>query len=387
MNRPRTLSAAFVAKVRVAGRYGDGRGGHGVSLLVRPTANGRISKTWSQRLYIGSKPVMLGLGSYPVVSLADARAKALENRRVVAGGEDPRRARRMPTFAQAAEEVIAMHAQTWKPHSRTGTIWRRTFAAYAYPIIGDKPVDRISPADVMSILTPIWGTKRATAQAVRQRISIIMRWAIAQGLRPDNPAGDAVAAALPRAKTRVTHHKALPYDRVAAALETIRGAGAHWSTRSALEFMVLTAVRKGEVRLMTWDEIDLAAATWTVPAERMKTGLEHRVPLSDQALEILADARQHTGGEGLVFPGRAGGPAASTNVNHLLREAGIDATPHGFRSSFRDWASEKTDAPNEVCELALAHVNSDRTEAAYRRTDLYERRRKLMEDWADYLNS
>ena len=387
MNRPKILSAAFVNKVRAAGRYGDGRGGHGVSLLVRETANGRVSKTWSQRLYINGKPIMLGLGTYPVVTLAEARAKALETRRVVAAGSDPRTVRRMPTFEQATEQVIAMHAETWKPGSRTGTIWRRSLELYAYPIIGAKPVDQITTADVMSVLVPIWSIKRQTAMGVRQRISIVMRWAVAQGMRADNPAGDAVSAALPRAKARVEHRKALPYDQVAAALGTVRAASAYWGTKSAFEYMVLTAARKGEVRLMTWDEIDLDAATWTVPAERMKTGLAHRVPLSDRALEVLADAQQRTSGEGLVFPGERGGSVALTNFNRLVENNDIDATPHGFRSSFRDWASECTDAPREVCELALAHVNSDRVEAAYRRTDLYKRRRQLMQDWADYLTA
>lgn len=385
MNRPKTLSGAFVHKVRTPGRYGDGRGGHGVSLLVRATANGRVSKTWSQRLYIDGKPVMLGLGSYPVVTLADARAKALENRRTLARGSDPRTVRKMPTFTEATEQVIAMHAETWKPGSRTGAIWRRSLELYAYPVIGAKPVDEVTTADVMSVLVPIWSTKRATAQGVRQRIGIVMRWAVAQGLRPDNPAGEAVTAALPRAKARVKHHKALPYKEVAAALEVVRAAGAHWATRAAFEFMVLTATRKSEVRLMTWDEIDLDVATWTVPAERIKMGLAHRVPLSDRALVVLADAKRRTGGEGLVFPGRRGGPAGLTTSNRLLEDNGVAATPHGFRSSFKDWATECTDAPNEVSELALAHVNNDRTEAAYRRTDLYERRRQLMQQWADYL--
>ena len=385
MDRPATLSAAFVRTVREPGRYGDGRGGYGLSVLVRPTANGRVSKTWSQRLYINGKPVMLGLGSYPIVPLADARAKALENRQSLEMGGDPRTSRGMPTFKQATEEVLAMLAPTWKPGGRTEHRWRQTLASYAYPLIGDKPINEVTTADVMRVLVPIWNTKSDTARRLRQSIGMTMRWAIAQDLRTDNPAGDALTGALPRKKPRPQHYRALPFTQVPAALVTVRATGAHWATKACFEYMILTAARGGEARLMTWDELDVASATWAIPASRMKTGRAHRVPLSTQALRILADAREHTGGAGLVFPSVRGKELSNATVNKLLRDNDIDAVSHGFRSSFRDWAAECADASSEVSELALAHVNSNRVEAAYRRTDLFERRRQLMRDWADYV--
>ena len=220
---------------------------------------------------------------------------------------------------------------------------------------------------------------------VRQRIGAIMRWAVAQGYREDNPAGEAIGAALPRHSGVKTHHRALPHAQVAGAIEAVRQSGASVSAKLCFEFLVLTACRSGEVRLARWDEFDLEAAIWTVPASRTKAGREHRVPLSTRALEVLAGARGLADGSGLVFPSSTGRALSNATLSKLLRDLNVDGVPHGFRSSFRDWAAECSNAPREVCELALAHVNSDRVEAAYRRSDLFERRRKLMGEWAAYL--
>ena len=246
-------------------------------------------------------------------------------------------------------------------------------------------MDRINTADVMAVLVPIWNEKRVTARRVRQRIGAVMRWAVAQGYREDNPAGDAIGAALPKNGVRAQHLAALPYAEVAGAIDTVRGSGAYLATVLAFEFLVLTACRSGEVRGARWDEIDLEAQEWRIPPERMKTGREHRVPLSAGALEVLRAARGLTDGLGVVFPSARGRPLSEMAISKLVRDLGIGAVPHGFRSSFRDWAAECTDAPREVCELALAHVNTNRIEAAYRRTDLFERRRALMEEWAGFL--
>ena len=246
-------------------------------------------------------------------------------------------------------------------------------------------MDRISPADVMEVLLPIWSTKRETARRVRQRIGAVMKWAVAQGYREDNPAGDAISAALPKNSVRHQHQRALPHAQVAEALARVRASKAHWATVMAFEFLVLTACRSGEVRGARWKEVDAAAATWTVPPSRMKAKLEHRVPLSDRAVAVLDEAREIADESGLVFPSPTGCVLSDSTLSKLLRELGIGAVPHGFRSSFRDWAAECSDARREVCELALAHVNSDRVEAAYRRSDLFERRRELMADWADYV--
>ena len=244
----------------------------------------------------------------------------------------------------------------------------------------------MTTADVMAVLSPIWSTKRITAKRVRQRIGAVMKWAIAQGLRIDNPAGDAISAALPKHTAVQKHQRALPHGEVAAALRRVRRCEGYRGIPLAFEFLVLTAARSGEVREAQWDEIDRDNAVWTIPAERMKNSREHRVPLSDRALEVLDDVRELADADAWAFPSPTGRALHQSTLSGLMRELDIDAVPHGFRSSFRDWAAECTDAPREVCELALAHVNTDRVEAAYRRTDLFERRRVLMADWAAYVS-
>ncbi|MCY3887046.1 MAG: tyrosine-type recombinase/integrase [Chloroflexi bacterium] len=385
MKRPKTLSAAFVKTITVPGRYGDGRGGYGLSLLVKPTSTGRLSKTWSQRLRIAGKLSSIGLGAYPIVTLAEARQAALENRRAVARGRDPRSGG-VPTFAGAVDSVLAIRAAGWKDGGKSEKQWRASLRDYAMPKLGRTPVDRITTADVLAVLVPIWSTKRETAKRVRQRISAVMLWAIAEGYRDDNPAGEAIGAALPKNSGRQEHHRALPHAEVGAALATVRASEAWPATKLAFEFLVLTACRSGEVRGALWEEIDDQTATWTIPAARMKASLAHRVPLSARALAILDAARELANGSGLVFPSVRGSELSDNTLSKLLRELGIPAVPHGFRSSFRDWAAECTNAPREVCELALAHVDSDRVEAAYRRSDFFERRRQLMEEWAAYCN-
>ena len=382
MERPRKLSASFVKTVRRPGRYGDGRGGFGLSLLVKPTSTGRISRTWAQRLYINGRAVNLGLGAYPLVTLKEARAKALENRRALARGMDPRSGG-IPTFARAAEKVIAIHRANWKPGSDTEEQWRQSLRTYVYPKIGDKRVNKITSTDVMAVLLPIWNEKRVTATRVRNRISAVMRWAVAKEYREGNPAGDTIAAALPRNGVRTVHHRALPHAQVARALARVRASTSQPVTKLAFEFLVLTASRSGEARSARWADIDARAATWTVPGEHMKTGREHRVPLSSRALEVLAQARRRCNGSELAFPSPAGRKLTGNTLSLLCRRLEIAAVPHGFRSSFRDWCAERG-VPREVAESALAHAVKG-VEGAYLRSDLFERRREVMEAWADYV--
>ena len=372
------LCATFVRTVNVPGRYGDGYGGHGLSLLVTPRKSGGLSKTWAQAVSPNGTKTSLGLGSYPVVTLAMARERALANARAIAQGRDPRRRmQQVPTFARANETVVAIHAEHWKS-ARTEGQWRASMRDYVLPRRARKRVDAVTTADVMAVLLPIWSTKRVTAGRIRQRIGAVMKWAVAQGYRDDNPAGNAISAALPKAAVRKQHMRALPHAEVGAARAGVRGSGAYRGTVLALEFLVLTAARSGEVRNARWEHIDRDGAVWTIPAERMKAGREHRVPLSPRALEVLEGAEELFDGQGLVFPSPTGRVLNHATLTDLLHGLGIDAVAHGFRSSFRDWAAECTDAPREVCELALAHVNSDRVEAAYRR-------RALMNDWAAYV--
>ncbi|MYC91376.1 MAG: tyrosine-type recombinase/integrase [Gemmatimonadetes bacterium] len=374
----RKLTAAFVRSVREPGLYWDE---HGLVLRVKPSGY----KQWIQRLFIHGKRRELGLGPLRLVTLAEARDAALANRKVARAGGDPRTKRRssVPTFEQAAAKVFAMHRANWT--DRHAGQWMATLRTYAYPGIGGKRVDRIRSADVMGVLMPIWNDKYQTAKRVRQRISTVMRWAIAQGYRVDNPAGDAIGAALPKPPRVQKHYKALPYRKVAAAIEAVVGSEARLSVKLGIEFLVLTACRSGEVRGARWAEIDIEGGEWAIPAERMKSRREHRVPLSGRAREILAEAKAHAPRSELVFPSARGLVLPSFEFTGLLKALGVGAVPHGFRSSFRDWAAERTDAPRAVMEAALAHAVRNRVEAAYARSDLFERRRVLMEQWAEYL--
>ena len=290
--RPNILSATFVKTVNIPGRYGDGRGGLGLTLLVKPTARNTFSKSWAQSVRIDGRRTTLGLGRYPVVTLAMARKRALANARAIALGRDPRRSSDViPTFASACETVIAIHAESWSSRGRSESQWRASLRDYAMQRLGAKPVDEIDTADVMAVLLPIWSTKRETARRVRHRIGAVMKWAVAQGYRNDNPAGDAIAAALPKGGVKRQHLPALHYSKVAAAMDRVRRSKARLSTVLAFEFLVLTACRSGEVRSARWEEVDSASGVWRIPAERMKAGREHRVPLSAQALAVLDEAR------------------------------------------------------------------------------------------------
>ncbi len=271
-NRPRRLSATFVRTVSTPGRYGDGHGGHGLSLLVKRSACGDLTKSWTQAIRPNGRTTSVGLGGYPLVTLAVARERALDNARTVAEGRDPRRrVQRAPTFAQACETVIAIHAQNWKG-GKNGRQWRASLRDYAMPKLARKRVDAVTTADVMAVLLPIWSTKRQTARRVRQRIGAVMTWAVAQGHRDDNPAGDAISAALPNNRVATKHQRALPHAEVGVALARVRASGAYLGTKLAFEFLVLTASRSGEIRQARWEEIDHDAAVWTIPGERMKTG-------------------------------------------------------------------------------------------------------------------
>ncbi len=379
----KALSAQFVRNAP-PGFYCDGSG---LNLRVDPSGVRR----WVQRLVIQGRPRTLGLGGWPLVSLSEAREVAFANRKLARAGGDPlsdkRKARDTPSFAQAAAKVIEMHRPGWR-NAKHAAQWESTLATYAFPRIGAMPVSEVTTAEVLEVLEPIWHEKPETARRVRQRIGAVMKWAVAQGYRGDNPAGEAIAHALPRHSKVRAHMRALPHAKVAGAIEAVRASDASMSVKLAFEFLVLTASRSGEVRLATWQEMDREAGEWTVAAERMKSKRAHRVPLSTRALEILSQARALSDRETLVFPGsRAGKPLSDATFSKLMRQLGIAAVPHGFRSSFRDWAAECTNAPRTVMEAALAHVVRDRTEAAYARSDLLERRRQLMNDWAAYLSA
>ena len=374
------LSAAFVRSAP-PGRHCDG---NGLYLYVQPSG----ARSWVQRLVIRGRRRDFGLGSVALVSLAEAREKARANRKLAREGGDPlaerRRAKSMPSFAEAAERVMEQKRSGWRSQ-RHARGWMASLKRYAFPRIGGMPVSEVTSGDVLEILAPIWHVKAPTAKVLRQRIRTVLEWAVAMEYRPDNPA-DRVGPVLGPQDATVRHRRALPHREVPSAVTKVRASDAAPVAKLAFEFLVLTAARWGEIRRAEWTEINRTDGVWTVPATRMKAKREHRVPLGRRAVQILDEARRLEGGASRnVFTREGGKPLADKQLRQMLQRLGIAAVPHGFRSSFRDWAAEKTDHPREVVEAALAHAVQNKVEAAYRRTDLFERRRRLMDDWAAYL--
>ena len=379
------LTATKVKSLKRPGRYGDGTG---LYLVVRPSG----SKAWVQRIVIDGKRKDIGLGGFPAIGLKDAREKALANRNNVATGGNPVAAKRkatLPTFDEMSMKYLATNAPRWK-NTKTSQNFKQTLERYALPMLGGMRIDRIQRSHVLDVLDPIWTSKPSMARKLRQRLRAIFAYAMAHhGEIVYNPAGDVINAALPPVPSVKAHFRALPYEEVEEALKIVGDSRASIVARSCLRFLVLTAVRSGEARNATWNEIDLNAATWTIPGERMKAGREHRVPLSQQALEVLQLVRILDDNSGLVFPSpkRLGRPLSDMTLTKLLRDNGLSerSTVHGFRTSFKTWYMERTNVDWAVGESALAHSLGNSTEQAYARSDLFEKRRALMQAWADYL--
>ncbi len=378
------LSAAMVRSSLKPGKYHDG-GGTGLYLRV-DESGGRF---WIQRIMIRGKRREMGLGGANIVTLAEAREEALENKRLARKGGDPiaerRKAKTVLTFEEAARRTHEELAPTFK-NPKDQKAFLTTLERHIFPRFGQVSVAEITSADVRQAILDIRKTRPEAARKLTYRIAAVCRWAIAEGMRTDNPATPD-ALALPRLDRKPDHRKALHYSEVSGCIEAVKASGANPATKLALEFLVLTAARSGEVRGMTWDEVDMEGAEWEIPAERMKMKRPHRVPLSTRALDVLREAMALSGGVGLVFPGvKRGRPMSDMTLSKLVRELGFDAHVHGFRTSFRTWAQEQTNFPREVAEAALAHVVKDKAEAAYARSDLFEKRRKMMESWAGYLS-
>jgi len=357
--------------------------------------NERGARSWVLRMMVGTKRRELGLGGFPTVGLADARTKARAVREQVENGLDPiaekRKKREMliaeqrrPTFKKCAEQFMAMKSAEWR-NDKHRQQWVNTLNQYAYPTIGDLPVHEISQRHVLTILEPIWTVKTETANRVRGRIENVLDWATAHGERTGvNPARwrGQLDKLLPSPKkiAKVVHHPALPYEQLAEFQQRLNQYPS--ISAKALGFAILTAARSGEVRGATWEEIDFAKRIWTVPADRMKGGKEHRVPLSRRAIALLKTLPPQK--TGIVFATQKGNALSDMALTMLLRGVWPGITAHGFRSTFRDWAAEQTSFPREVCEQALAHALPNQVEAAYRRSDLFDKRRELMDQWAAF---
>ena len=395
---PRKLSNALTpltVKNAKPGRHADGGGLH---LLVKETG----ARSWVYRFMLNGKSRDVGLGAaagQDGVSLADARDKAAALRLKVKSGVDPIEERDREaaqalaavqaakvagiTFKAAAEAYIAANEDGWRnPKHRQQ--WTNTLATYVYPVIGDLPVAAVDTPHVLSILEPIWKAKAETASRIRGRIETILDSAKARGYRKgDNPArwrGHIAQILPPRSRLTRGHHAAMPYDAIPEFMQQVRAREA--MAALALEFTILTAARTGEAIGAKWSEVDLGKAVWTIPAERMKAGRPHRVPLSPRAVEILETVQPLD--SRWLFPSVRGGTLSGMAMSMLLRRMKLDVTVHGFRSAFRDWSAESTNYPHEVCEMALAHVIGNKAEAAYRRGDLFDKRRRLMDEWAAY---
>ena len=376
------------------GRHADGGGLH---LLVKESG----ARSWVYRFMLGgrSRDIGLGTASPDGISLADARDARDALRLKVKAGIDPLEERQREasealvaaqaaqvariTFKAVAETYIGANEGSWR-NDKHRQQWKNTLATYVYPVIGDLPVAEVATSHVLQILEPIWKTKAETASRVRGRMETILDTAKARGYREgENPARwrGHIALILP-ARSRLTrgHHKAMPYEAISDFVGALRKRKA--VAALALEFTILTAARTGEVIGATWDEVELDKAIWTVPASRMKAGKEHRVPLSPRAVEILKST------QGLrkewMFPAIKGGKMSGMAMTMLLRRMKVDVTVHGFRSGFRDWSAECTGYAHEVAEMALAHTIESKVERAYRRGDLFDKRRRLMDDWATY---
>lgn len=349
---------------------------------------------WVYRFMLDGKRRDMGLGSLADIrTLEDARDAAREARRMKRAGVDPLDVRHRETNKRVAREkwtfrktAVAVH-ETLKPswkNAKHADQWINTLETYAFPTIGDQAAGEVTVADVLAVLKPIWQDKAETARRVRQRIDQVMRWAEAHGHAEKNPVPAAVEL-LPKQRAKIKHHAALPYEQVPALIARMHALATTGGTL-ALELVILTAARSGEVRGATWEEIDLTNAVWTIPAERMKADREHRVPLSKAALGTLRRAQKTFGGEGLIFPSARNKPLSDMTLTAALRRWKVPCTAHGFRSSFRDWCAETGVRP-ELAERCLAHSVKDQTEAAYHRTDQLEQRRPVMRDWAKHLTA
>ena len=379
------LTVRKVWAAKEPGMYGDGD-----TLYLRIAKGG--SKSWIQRLLIDGRRHDIGLGGIDLTTLAEARELAHDNRRLVRRGGNPLSERRqrnaVPSFEQALRLTHESMAATFTS-AKHAEQWLTSVERHLGTVLA-MPVDKITTRDLVSALAPIWTTKAATARKVRQRVRKVLDWCHGNGHVSANVAGDGLDAALGPQPTKAKHHPFLPFDEVSAAMQAVCESGAALSTKLAFKMLVLTATRSGEVRNAVWAEFDLDAEEWRIPAARMKAKVEHRIPLSSVAIDVLREAHTLRDVSDLVFPApsRAGRPISDATMSKLLRDIGYArerCSIHGMRSSFRTWASERTDADHAVMELSLAHAVGSNVERAYNRTDLLGKRRALMESWARFV--
>ena len=373
------LTALFVKRVTAPGKYGDGNG-----LYLRVNDSG--SKQWIQRLMVGGRRRELGLGGWPVVSLADAREAAMANRRAARQGEAPATGRRdsrdIPVFSAALVRRHAELSPGWSS-DKFARQWLEMMRGHTRPLSARR-IDQISAEDVREVILAVWQDKPPTGRKLKQRLADLFSWAMASGWRADNPV-DVITPTLPRQGRTETHYASVPYAGVPAAMRAVLSARARLQTRLGLGLVILTASRTGEVRGARAEEFDLEAGIWTIPAARMKTRKEHRVPLSGQAAGLVRAALSaQLPRDEVVFAGQKGQMLSDAAFGAVMRRLGLAGVPHGFRTSFKTWAQEQA-VDDAVSEAVLAHTIRNKVEAAYARSDLFARRVPVMQAWADYV--
>ena len=379
------LSVMQIKKISRAGRYSDGN-------CLYLYVDDQASKRWVLRLVVRGKRRDMGLGSFALVSLEEARDLARQYRKIARGGGDPFEDRKLSkgkhvTFEQAALNVHALNAPAWR-NKKHADQWLSSLQLHVFPLIGSRLVSEITSADILRVLSPIWVEKADTAKKIRQRLRMVIKWARAQGFYKGDDPVELAEQALPKVKASGAHFKAVSYDELPSIIKRLRASKISLPTQLALEFLILTACRTSEVLGLEWSEIDRDDKLWVIPAIRMKSGKPHEVPLTDQMMAVLNKAASLNVDNGLVFPSDVNGRPLSNNTlrQALQKRLGIDATVHGMRSAFKDWAAETTNFANEVSEMALGHVISNKVEAAYRRGNLISKRRQMMEDWSNFLS-
>ena len=380
------LTALKIKKLTIPGRYADGN-----NLYLEVDKSG--ARRWTLRVTILGRRRDMGLGGISTVSLEEARELAYQYRKIARSGGDPILERQknrglQTTLIYCTKKVHEINLPTWK-NEKFAKQWLSSLEHHVFPTIGKLPISQVTSADILRVLTPIWNTKGDTAKKIKQRLRMIIKWARAQGYFQGDDPVELAEQALPKQLKSDDHHKSLEFEKLPEMISNLRKSKISLPTKLALEFTILSACRTSEVLNAKWEEIDLTKLIWSIPPERMKGGKVHQVPLTDRMTVILNDCKKLKTNNDLLFPSEINGEALSNNTMRLAlkKRLKIDATVHGMRSSFKDWASETTNFANEVSEMALAHTISNKTELAYRRRTLIEKRRHLMQKWSDYLNN
>jgi len=380
------LTALKIKKLTIPGRYADGN-----NLYLEVDKSG--ARRWTLRVTILGRRRDMGLGGISTVSLEEARELAYQYRKIARSGGDPILERQknrglQTTLIYCTKKVHEINLPTWK-NEKFAKQWLSSLEHHVFPTIGKLPISQVTSADILRVLTPIWNTKGDTAKKIKQRLRMIIKWARAQGYFQGDDPVELAEQALPKQLKSDDHHKSLEFEKLPEMISNLRKSKISLPTKLALEFTILSACRTSEVLNAKWEEIDLTKLIWSIPSERMKGGKVHQVPLTDRMTVILNDCKKLKTNNDLLFPSEINGEALSNNTMRLAlkKRLKVDATVHGMRSSFKDWASETTNFANEVSEMALAHTISNKTELAYRRRTLIEKRRHLMQKWSDYLNN